>query len=171
MEKEKEREIEIEPEWEWVLPMEIGSTNAPLPPLPPSPPNTTTAAEDSNGNAKGGGGGGGGGGKGWTLRKLAAVFDALPERGVWKEMEMHAGIAVDVDKDVEVEVDAEGETKNAGARGGKKEDREGRGATKSQKNRDAKRILLPIVANRSKGGDGTVTYYIVQDGDVKPRQN
>lgn len=36
---------------------------------------------------------------------------------------------------------------------------------------DAKRVLLGMVAHAGMGGDGTVTYYIMQEGEVKPRQN
>jgi tRNA-splicing endonuclease subunit Sen15 len=36
---------------------------------------------------------------------------------------------------------------------------------------DAKRVLLAMVSHQGKGGDGTVVYYIMQEGDVKPRQN
>ena len=38
---------------------------------------------------------------------------------------------------------------------------------------DAKRILLGMISREGKGGggDGTVVYYLVQEGDVKPRQN
>ena len=33
-----------------------------------------------------------------------------------------------------------------------------------------KRLLLAVV-DRLVGGDGTIVYYVVQDGHVKPRQN
>ena len=36
---------------------------------------------------------------------------------------------------------------------------------------DVKRVLLAMVGHQGKGGDGTVVYYVMQDGDVKPRQN
>ena len=36
---------------------------------------------------------------------------------------------------------------------------------------DAKRVLLAMKAHDGMGGDGTVVYYIVQEGEVKPRQN
>ena len=36
---------------------------------------------------------------------------------------------------------------------------------------DAKRVLLAMVSHQGKGGDGTVVYYIMQEGEVKPRQN
>ncbi|KAK4932747.1 UDP-galactose transporter [Elasticomyces elasticus] len=36
---------------------------------------------------------------------------------------------------------------------------------------DAKRVILGMLAHNGMGGDGTVTYYVMQEGDVKPRQN
>lgn len=37
--------------------------------------------------------------------------------------------------------------------------------------RDAKRLLLAMMSHNGMGGDGTIAYYIMQEGDVKPRQN
>lgn len=37
--------------------------------------------------------------------------------------------------------------------------------------RDNKRLLLAMLSHQGKGGDGTIVYYIMQEGDVKPRQN
>lgn len=64
--------------------------------------------------------------------------------------------------------------------GGKEE--EGRGDGKGKRgshgsgvkvvrHQDAKRVLLAMKAHDGLGGDGTVVYYIVQEGEVKPRQN
>lgn len=39
------------------------------------------------------------------------------------------------------------------------------------RHQDAKRILLAMRGQQGMGGDGTVNYYIVQEGEVKPRQN
>jgi hypothetical protein len=36
---------------------------------------------------------------------------------------------------------------------------------------DTKRVLLAMLSHRGKGGDGTIVYYIMQEGPVKPRQN
>lgn len=36
---------------------------------------------------------------------------------------------------------------------------------------DVKRVLLAMMSHPGKGGDGTIVYYIMQEGDVKPRQN
>ncbi|KAI5284011.1 hypothetical protein KEM55_001254 [Ascosphaera atra] len=65
-------------------------------------------------------------GQKWSLRRLAAIFDALPERSTMHE----------------------------------------------KKNQDwgGKRLLLAMV-NTGMGGDGTVVYYVVLEGAVKPRQN
>ena len=37
--------------------------------------------------------------------------------------------------------------------------------------RDAKRVLLGMLSTSGMGGDGTIVYYIMQEGEVKPRQN
>lgn len=37
--------------------------------------------------------------------------------------------------------------------------------------KDSKRVILAMLAHNGFGGDGTVTYYIMQEGEVKPRQN
>ena len=39
------------------------------------------------------------------------------------------------------------------------------------KHQDAKRLLLAMRGRQGVGGDGTVNYYVVQEGEVKPRQN
>ena len=36
---------------------------------------------------------------------------------------------------------------------------------------DAKRLLMGMLSTNGVGGDGTVVYYIMQEGEVKPRQN
>ena len=37
--------------------------------------------------------------------------------------------------------------------------------------KDGKRVLLGMLAHNGMGGDGTISYYIMQEGEVKPRQN
>lgn len=37
--------------------------------------------------------------------------------------------------------------------------------------RDARRVILGMLATNGVGGDGTVAYYIMHEGEVKPRQN
>ena len=39
------------------------------------------------------------------------------------------------------------------------------------KHKDAKRVLLGMLAHNGLGGDGTIVYYVMQEGEVKPRQN
>jgi tRNA-splicing endonuclease subunit Sen15, fungi type len=41
----------------------------------------------------------------------------------------------------------------------------------AHRHRDNKRLLLAMLSHQGKGGDGTIVYYIMQEGDVKPRQN
>ena len=36
---------------------------------------------------------------------------------------------------------------------------------------DAKRVLLAMMSQNGMGGDGTIVYYITQEGAIKPRQN
>lgn len=44
-------------------------------------------------------------------------------------------------------------------------------ARRVYEHKDQKRVLLGMRANEGSGGDGTVVYYIMQEGEVKPRQN
>jgi tRNA-splicing endonuclease subunit Sen15, fungi type len=37
--------------------------------------------------------------------------------------------------------------------------------------KDAKRVLMGMLSTNGMGGDGTAVYYIMQEGEVKPRQN
>ena len=39
------------------------------------------------------------------------------------------------------------------------------------RHQDVKRVILAMVGHQGRGGDGTVVYYVMQEGDVKPRQN
>ena len=41
----------------------------------------------------------------------------------------------------------------------------------AKKHQDAKRVLMAMLSHSGMGGDGTIVYYIMQEGDVKPRQN
>ncbi|RAO64331.1 uncharacterized protein BHQ10_000343 [Talaromyces amestolkiae] len=96
-------------------------------------------------------------GQTWTLGKLATVFDALPLRTTGTESSTNAGE----------------ESKETFDKG-----KEEKLAKYFEKKREAdkenkwggKRLLLAVV-DRLVGGDGTVVYYVVQDGHVKPRQN
>lgn len=96
-------------------------------------------------------------GQTWTLGKLAAVFDALPSRTTGTESSTNTGEEnkETVDKEKEEKLAKYFETKQEAD----KENKWG-----------GKRLLLAVV-DRLVGGDGTVVYYVVQDGHVKPRQN
>ncbi|KAL4922699.1 tRNA-splicing endonuclease subunit Sen15 [Aspergillus aurantiobrunneus] len=101
-------------------------------------------------------------GQPWSLEKMAAVFDALP------------GPA---DEEVEAEAEAEEQTSDA-IGDGTNADKAARLAEyyeyRAKARRTgvwgAKRLLLAMV-DAGMGGEGTVVYYIVQEGTVKPRQN
>ncbi|KIW37741.1 uncharacterized protein PV06_09737 [Exophiala oligosperma] len=45
------------------------------------------------------------------------------------------------------------------------------GRSRAYEHRDQKRVLLGMRAKTGVGGDGTIVYYIMQEGEVKPRQN
>ncbi|OXV10119.1 hypothetical protein Egran_02119 [Elaphomyces granulatus] len=91
----------------------------------------------------------------WSLQKMAAVFDYLPDT---EERPSLSG------GDDEVN----GSTKAVAAHLAeyyKQTDK-----ARATKEWGGKRILLAM-ANRGMGGDGTIVYYIIQEGIVKPRQN
>ncbi|ETI22037.1 hypothetical protein G647_06108 [Cladophialophora carrionii CBS 160.54] len=89
-------------------------------------------------------------GEKWTLNRFCSVFDALPERE-----------AVRVER--------------PSSRGNTTAQYNGRarvaGPGDVYEHTDQKRVLLGMRANEGMGGDGTVVYYIMQEGEVKPRQN
>ncbi|EAL88254.1 hypothetical protein KXW98_001337 [Aspergillus fumigatus] len=95
-------------------------------------------------------------GQSWSLRKMAAVFDALPE----DEDESNAQ-SLD---------DAKASGNNAEKAAKLTEYYEYRRKARVTKEWGGKRLLLAMV-DRSMGGDGTMVYYVVQEGAVKPRQN
>lgn len=94
-------------------------------------------------------------GQNWSLRRMAAVFDALPK--------------IDV-----TEVDSERSEERAPI-----DDEKAQKLEEYYRRREkadatlewgSKRALLGMV-DKGMGGEGTVVYYIVQEGEVKPRQN
>jgi tRNA-splicing endonuclease subunit Sen15 len=113
-------------------------------------------------------------GQSWSLRKLAAVFDSLPELNDSSspslvEMEEQPSSAITTTtprttKDVEVTVDDDSKAGKLAAY------YERRRKLNSSHEWGGKRLLLAMV-DKGMGGDGTIVYYIVQDGIVKPRQN
>lgn len=85
-------------------------------------------------------------GEKWTLKRFAWVFDGLSERDPVR---------------VPTKTTGNGEEADATTI-----------ATSYQFEwKDAKRVVLAMLANNGMGGDGTVTYYIMQEGEVKPRQH
>lgn len=89
-------------------------------------------------------------GQAWSLHKLALVFDTLP---VVHDDQAATEAMVETEKSYKL---AEYYARRAEARvsgkwGGK--------------------MLLLATVNQGMGGDGTIVYYIVQEGAVKPRQN
>ncbi|KAL2002908.1 hypothetical protein VTN02DRAFT_5562 [Thermoascus thermophilus] len=95
-------------------------------------------------------------GQSWSLRKLAQVFDSLPETD--EELQTLAGR-----NDVDGAAKDEQTIKLA-------EYYERREQARATKEWGGKRLLLAMV-DKGKGGDGTVVYYVLQEGTVKPRQN
>lgn len=95
---------------------------------------------------------------------MAAVFDSLPRTD--EDLASLAENPVVEDPRAENEEkdgDGEKDTKVA-------EYLEYRRKAKLTKEWGGKRLLLAMV-DRGMGGEGTVVYYVVQEGAVKPRQN
>ena len=96
-------------------------------------------------------------GQSWSLARLAAVFDTLPGGEGRPAAAATAG-----------GTDIEGSEGDKAAK--LAEYYEYREKASLTKEWGGKRILLAML-DRMMGGDGTVVYYIVQEGAVKPRQN
>ncbi|KAI1616069.1 hypothetical protein EDD36DRAFT_460965 [Exophiala viscosa] len=90
----------------------------------------------------------------WTLGCFCAVFDQLPDRQA---------------------VFADQAPGNRGQQQGGVQEGNGNGNANVMPARyehhDQKRVLLGMKAKEGGGGDGTIVYYIMQEGEVKPRQN
>lgn len=93
-------------------------------------------------------------GQSWTLRKIAAVFDSLPTL---------EPVSSDKADGEETEEDKEKKAKLAKFFERKEQ-------AMQAKEWGGKRLLFAMV-DRLVGGDGTVVYYVFQEGIVKPRQN
>ncbi|KAF3394544.1 hypothetical protein F1880_005156 [Penicillium rolfsii] len=93
-------------------------------------------------------------GQSWSLRRMAAAFDslALLEASEGEEP-LSTGESVDPEKAKKLN-----------------EYYERREKAKETKEWGTRRALLAMT-NRGMGGEGTVVYYVVQEGEVKPRQN
>ncbi|KAH8692868.1 hypothetical protein BGW36DRAFT_256837, partial [Talaromyces proteolyticus] len=100
-------------------------------------------------------------GQSWTLRKLAAVFDSLPA------VEPSPNNSSPLNKSSDDKERTEEEEKKAAKLAKYFERKEQAGKSKEW---GGKRLLFAMV-DRLVGGDGTVVYYIFQEGHVKPRQN
>ena len=87
---------------------------------------------------------------------MAAVFDSLPQVD-----EALASLAGGLEGD-----DDQKDGKEAKVA----EYLEYRETARATKERGGKRLLLAMV-DKGMGGEGTVVYYVVQEGAVKPRQN
>lgn len=92
-------------------------------------------------------------GQPWSLRRMAAVFDALSEIEVAADQSDSSSGDMDEDKAKRLE-----------------EYYERREQASITKEWGTKRALLAMV-DKGMGGEGTVVYYVVQEGEVKPRQN
>jgi tRNA-splicing endonuclease subunit Sen15, fungi type len=125
----------------------------------------------------------------YSLKKLSYVFDSLPAR---KKMELKpaADEALVTASGTSIQSNSNGsrseeithgsrtteETRNEGdPKDADEPDRQAGSAIGDLgiKHTDAKRVLMGMVTRSGKGGggDGTVVYYVVQEGEVKPRQN
>lgn len=97
-------------------------------------------------------------GQPWTLRHMAAVFDRLPEFRQTIE---------DLDGPTDMKETENSDSKKAEKLGQYYEKKE---QALLSKEWGSQRILLAMV-DKGMGGDGTVAYYVVHEGEVKPRQN
>ncbi|KAJ5545921.1 hypothetical protein N7494_003506 [Penicillium frequentans] len=92
-------------------------------------------------------------GQTWSLRRMASAFDAMAEFQIVEDGEGRAAPEVDAEKAQKLD-----------------EYYKKREETLATKEWGAQRLLLAMV-DKGMGGDGTVVYYVVQEGEVKPRQN
>jgi len=120
----------------------------------------------------------------WTLKRFAEIFDSLPDRHGSQERNTGSTVRLGSEDDDVL--------RNGGQKGSHPEDskrKEGRGPSggiggisgeEAPRGRTGstevpqfggKRILLAMVTQGLEGGDGTVVYYFMGEGEVKPRQN
>ncbi|KAJ5551595.1 tRNA-splicing endonuclease subunit Sen15 [Penicillium sp. DV-2018c] len=101
-------------------------------------------------------------GQSWTLRHMAAVFDRLSE--FERKVEEHdRSLESGRTKDESEEMGSELAEKLA--RYYKKKEQ-----ARLTKEWGSQRLLIAMV-DKGMGGDGTVAYYVLHEGEVKPRQN
>ncbi|KAL2822534.1 tRNA-splicing endonuclease subunit Sen15 [Aspergillus granulosus] len=99
-------------------------------------------------------------GQSWSLGNMAAVFDALPNPGD-EEADAEAHAADD---------DAVTDGANADKAAKLADYYQYRAKALQTGEWGGKRLLLAMI-DKGMGGEGTVVYYVVQEGAVKPRQN
>ncbi|EXJ77376.1 hypothetical protein A1O3_09602 [Capronia epimyces CBS 606.96] len=105
----------------------------------------------------------------WSLARFCAVFDQLPERDV---------ITVQATGSSSSSSSSSGSGSSAPSTAQRRPSANGQASAGPPpsnpavyQHRDQKRVLLGMRAREGGGGDGTVVYYIMQEGEVKPRQN
>ncbi|KAJ5468404.1 tRNA-splicing endonuclease subunit Sen15 [Penicillium sp. IBT 31633x] len=101
-------------------------------------------------------------GQSWTLRHMSAVFDRLPE--FKRKVEEHDRFVDPTHTKQEAE-EADAEKSEKLARYYEKKEQ-----ARLTKEWGSQRLLLAMI-DKGMGGDGTVAYYVVHEGEVKPRQN
>ncbi|KKZ58461.1 hypothetical protein EMCG_00952 [[Emmonsia] crescens] len=121
----------------------------------------------------------------WSLRRLAECFDALPlpdSKHGDGDADADAGTDAGTDMNMDMGKDGDGgasktksgEVTKEKKKKAKKQSEEEIFAEYERRKRGkewgGKRALMAMV-NRGIGGDGTVVYYVVLEGSVKPRQN
>ncbi|KAL5046222.1 hypothetical protein BDW71DRAFT_67851 [Aspergillus fruticulosus] len=105
-------------------------------------------------------------GQSWSLEKMAAVFDALPDPAQEEGETESRSYAK-----AEAEGKASGHDNGAADKATKlAEYYEYRAKARRTGEWGSKRLLLAMI-DKGMGGEGTVVYYVVQEGTVKPRQN
>lgn len=129
-------------------------------------------------------------GEKWTLKRFCLVFDALPEREPVRVV--HVAVPIMEESSQHEQGQKQG-SEDQGDDGGESTSASthqssettaaatARNATESQAAatersvdftwQDRKRVLMAMLAHNGMGGDGTIAYYIMQEGEVKPRQN
>ncbi|KAL4881315.1 hypothetical protein BJY04DRAFT_63379 [Aspergillus karnatakaensis] len=105
-------------------------------------------------------------GQSFSLGKMAAVFDALPGPGE-EYGEVAEGEAGSTEEEGE---QAEEEKLDAEKAAKLKEYYDYRVKARKTEEWGGKRLLLAMI-DKGMGGEGTVVYYVVHEGTVKPRQN
>ncbi|KAJ5894125.1 hypothetical protein N7495_005816 [Penicillium taxi] len=104
-------------------------------------------------------------GQSWSLRQMAGVFDSLGDIHILTEDES-VSAAADASTEAENEAEAVNEAKEKLL----EEFYVRKENAKLEKEWGSQRVLLAMV-DKAMGGEGTVVYYVVQEGEVKPRQN